>query len=172
MEGCLAFPINLAMIPNSHSLLSLDKRVPLDSWTYLVYKKTLLEINLLRLIHLEIILKEFKLFKCGCCRASVAVYETQLRLSRRTTNRSSARDVEALVSQIHEQTIIPTLRVRDRVVVRCRDRQARCSTRSAWRMVISILTRGLCVPETCDVKITVVMILKEIGGVCCLRNSS
>ena len=29
----------------------------------------------------------------------------------------------------------------------------------------------MCVPETCDVRIIVVTILKEIGGVCCLRNS-
>ena len=32
--------------------------------------------------------------------------------------------------------------------------------------------RLVCVPETCDVRITVVTILKDIGGVCCLRNSS
>ena len=31
--------------------------------------------------------------------------------------------------------------------------------------------RPVCVPETCDVRITVVTILQEIGGVCCLRNS-
>ena len=30
----------------------------------------------------------------------------------------------------------------------------------------------VCVFETCDVRITVVTILKEIGGVCCLRKSS
>ena len=30
----------------------------------------------------------------------------------------------------------------------------------------------VCVPETCNVRITVAMILKEIGGVCCVRNSS
>ena len=32
--------------------------------------------------------------------------------------------------------------------------------------------RAVRVPETCDVRITVVTILKEISGVCCLRDSS
>ena len=42
-------------IPSSRSLLSRDERLPLDAW------KTFLEINFVRLIHLEVFLKEFNL---------------------------------------------------------------------------------------------------------------
>ena len=51
------------MIPSSRSLLSRDTRLPLDTWN-LDYRKTILEINFLRLIHPEIILKEFNLTMC------------------------------------------------------------------------------------------------------------
>ena len=49
------------MIPSSRCMLRRDKRLPLDTWNQSDYRKTLLEINLLRSIHPEIILKEFNL---------------------------------------------------------------------------------------------------------------
>ena len=51
-----------AMIPSSRSMLSRDKRLPLDTYgTHRDYRKTFLVINFLLLIHPEIILKEFTL---------------------------------------------------------------------------------------------------------------
>ena len=54
----------LAMIPSSRALLSRDKRLPLDTWNNLDHKTTYLESNFLRLVHPEIILKEFNLTTC------------------------------------------------------------------------------------------------------------
>ena len=51
----------LVMIPSSRSLLSLDKRLPLDAWNQSGLRKTFLDSNFLRLIHPKIILKEFNL---------------------------------------------------------------------------------------------------------------
>ena len=46
----------LEMIPSSRSLLSRDKRLPLDTWNRSgVQENVFLEINFLRLIHLEIL---------------------------------------------------------------------------------------------------------------------
>ena len=42
-------------------MLSRDKTPPLGTWNHLDYRKTFLEINFLRLIHPESILKEFNL---------------------------------------------------------------------------------------------------------------
>ena len=52
------------MIPSSRSLLSRDKRLKLDTWNQTEVQETFLEINLLRLIHLEIFLKEVHLTTC------------------------------------------------------------------------------------------------------------
>ena len=49
------------MIPSSRSLLSRDKRLSLRSWNQSGVQKNVLEINFLRLNHLEIFLKEFHL---------------------------------------------------------------------------------------------------------------
>ena len=55
----------LVMIPSFRSLLSRDKRLPLDTWNQSgLQKKTFLEINFLRFIHPEIILKGFNLTTC------------------------------------------------------------------------------------------------------------
>ena len=54
----------LVMIPSSRSLHSRDKRMPLDTWNQSgVQENVFLEINFLRLIHLEIFL-EFHLTTC------------------------------------------------------------------------------------------------------------
>ena len=54
-----------SMIPFSRSLLRHDKRLPLDTWNQSgVQENVFLEINVLRLIHAEIILKEFNLTTC------------------------------------------------------------------------------------------------------------
>ena len=54
-----------AMIPSSRSMLSRDKRLPLDTWNQSgLHENVFLEINFLRLIHPEIILKEFNLTMC------------------------------------------------------------------------------------------------------------
>ena len=47
------------MIPSSRSILRRDKRLPLDKWNTSGLQETFLVINFLRLIHTEIILKEF-----------------------------------------------------------------------------------------------------------------
>ena len=52
------------MIPSSRAFLSRDKRLPLDTWNQSRVQETFLEINFLRLIHLEIFLKEFHLNTC------------------------------------------------------------------------------------------------------------
>ena len=49
------------IITSSRSMLSRDKRLPLNTWTSTGLQETFLAINLLRLIHREIILKEFNL---------------------------------------------------------------------------------------------------------------
>ena len=55
----------LVMIPSSRSLLSRYKRLPVDTWNQSgLQRKRFLEINFLRLIHPEIILKEFNLTTC------------------------------------------------------------------------------------------------------------
>ena len=57
---CLTFPVNLQRTPSSRSMLGRDKRLPLDNMEYIrIHRKTFLVINFLRLIHPEIILKEF-----------------------------------------------------------------------------------------------------------------
>ena len=73
----------------------------------------------------------------------------------------------------------PMERIPERVGVRCRNRQASSSTRRRLHRAqdqedgdFYSHKRLVCVPETCDVRTTVVTILKEIGGVCCLRNPS
>ena len=50
-----------AVIPSSRSMLSRDKRLPLDTWNTSGSQENVLVINYLRLIHPEIILKEFTL---------------------------------------------------------------------------------------------------------------
>ena len=52
-----------ARIPSSRSLLSLDERLPLDAWNQ-EYRWTCSQNNFLRLIHLKIFLKEFRLNRC------------------------------------------------------------------------------------------------------------
>ena len=52
-----------AMIPSSRSMLGRDKRLPLDTWNTSGLQEFFLLINFLRLIHPEIILKEFTLAK-------------------------------------------------------------------------------------------------------------
>ena len=52
------------MIPSSRSLLSRDKRLPIDTWNQSGLQEMCLEINVLRSIHSEIILKEFNLTTC------------------------------------------------------------------------------------------------------------
>ena len=52
------------MIPSSRSLLSSDKRLPLDMWNQSGLQENVLEINFLRLIHPEITFKEFNLTTC------------------------------------------------------------------------------------------------------------
>ena len=52
------------MIPSSRALLSRDKRLPLDTWNLSGVQENVLEINFPRLIHPEIILKEFNLTTC------------------------------------------------------------------------------------------------------------
>ena len=52
------------MIPSSRALLSRDKRLPLDTWNLSEVQENVLEINFPRLIHPEIILKEFNLTTC------------------------------------------------------------------------------------------------------------
>ena len=53
-----------AMIQSSRALLSRDKRLPHDTWNQSGSQETFLEITFLRLIHPEIILKEFNLTTC------------------------------------------------------------------------------------------------------------
>ena len=77
----------------------------------------------------------------------------------------------------------------ERAGVRCRSRQAWCSPKTTVTVEVEqpkIKTvakctedgdfysheRPVCVPETCDVRIAVVTILKYISGVWCLRHSS
>ena len=48
-----------AMIPSSRSMLSRDKRLPLDTWNTSGLQENVFVINFLRLIHTEIIIKEF-----------------------------------------------------------------------------------------------------------------
>ena len=50
-----------AMIPSSRSMLSRDKRLSLDTWNTSGLQETFLVINFLRLVHLEITMKEFTL---------------------------------------------------------------------------------------------------------------
>ena len=61
----------------------------------------------------------------------------------------SASDVVGygMVTQSHQHTGGPTDQYIDRVMD---------DSSCAWKMVISILPRGLCVPETCDVRIELV----------------
>ena len=58
------FSTQPVMIPSSRSLLSCDKRLPLDTWNQSGLQETFLEINYLRLIHPEMILKEFNQTTC------------------------------------------------------------------------------------------------------------
>ena len=51
-----------AAIPSSRSMLSRDKRLPLDTWNTSGLQETFLVIKFLHLIHPEIILKEFTLY--------------------------------------------------------------------------------------------------------------
>ena len=66
VEGCLTFPINmqwfrvLVLVP----CLAATNHCRLIHRITLEYRKTFLEVNLLRLIHPEIILKEFNLTTC------------------------------------------------------------------------------------------------------------
>ena len=54
-----------ALIPSSRALLIRDKRLPLDTWNQSgLHENVYLEINFLRLLHPEIILKEFNLTTC------------------------------------------------------------------------------------------------------------
>ena len=54
----------LVMIPSSRSLLSRDKRLPLDTWNQSVLQENVFRNQFLRLIHLKIILKEFNSTTC------------------------------------------------------------------------------------------------------------
>ena len=60
-----------AMIPSSRALLTRDKRLPLDTWNHSGLQENVLEINFLRLIHPEIIVKEFILARSQRERGSV-----------------------------------------------------------------------------------------------------
>ena len=60
VEGCLTFPMNLRGFPVL-AMLSRDCRLPLDAWNQSALQETFVEINFLRLIHLEIIFNEFHL---------------------------------------------------------------------------------------------------------------
>ena len=53
-----------AMIPSSRSLLSSDKGLPLDKWNQSGLQENVFGINFLRVIHPEIILREFNLTTC------------------------------------------------------------------------------------------------------------
>ena len=52
------------MIPSSRSLVSRDNRLPLDTWNQSGVQENVLQISFLRLIHLEIFLKEVNLTTC------------------------------------------------------------------------------------------------------------
>ena len=55
-------PSQPEVIPSSRSMLSRDKRLPLDTWNQSgLQENVFLQINFLRLIHFEIILKELNL---------------------------------------------------------------------------------------------------------------
>ena len=53
------------MLPSSRSLLSRDERLPLDTWNQSGVQEKFSEIDFLRLIHLEMFLKEFHLNTCA-----------------------------------------------------------------------------------------------------------
>ena len=53
------------IISSSRSMLSRDKRLPLNTWNSTGLQETFLAINPLRLIHRQIILKEFNLTTCN-----------------------------------------------------------------------------------------------------------
>ena len=64
------------MIPSSRALLSRDKRLPLDTWNQSGVQENVFGNRFLRLIHLEIFLKEFHLTPC---KETVKQYITNLR---------------------------------------------------------------------------------------------
>ena len=65
MESNRTFSSQLVMIPSSRSLLSRDKRLPLDTWNQSgLQGNVFLKIKFLRLIHPEILLKELNLTTC------------------------------------------------------------------------------------------------------------